>query len=273
MLLYIEIDSGLAGLTNIKMTQYCKLIGRNHGKFPYKLGLNSLADNNEVFDPSATCCAGGLYFTSLKHLSSFLSFGDKLCFISVPEDAIVVKIGEKWKADKIIIESVRPLWTIETWNEIHAMDPAYHSREKWAELSVMYGKLDLFEFLFEQKENWGNFNLLYLACDENQYNIVRFLVDKGTGTHSMAQEILELAVVHGDFRIVRKIIDEFRSCCDINNPCVLAAKYGYWPIVEYLLPLGVSNKTWQEIIDSVGDEDSDLLEELRQFYKNDEGID
>jgi len=52
-----------------RSTTYYKIIGaNNHGKYSYKLGLNTLADNNEIFDKAPICGPGGLYFCSIEYI-------------------------------------------------------------------------------------------------------------------------------------------------------------------------------------------------------------
>ncbi len=95
--------------------QYYKFIGNNQGNYPYKLGLNTLADNNETFNADQQCGPGGLYFTDKYSILEFLSFGDTLCIVTIPDGAQVVQIGEKCKTDQMVIESMHDFWTVETW--------------------------------------------------------------------------------------------------------------------------------------------------------------
>lgn len=110
---------------------YYKIIGRNFGNYPYKIGLNTLKENGENFDPSPFCCKGGLYFTDKANIHHFYSYGDKLCILTIPENAKVVLVGTntaaagttagtttsgtgkdipvKWKADQIYIHKILPL--------------------------------------------------------------------------------------------------------------------------------------------------------------------
>ncbi len=85
--------------------KYYKILNErlNHNGFQYKLGLNI---DHMPFIPRGSCEAGGLYFTTKEYLYKFLHYGCYIADVSIPEDAKVYKDpgGDKWKADKIIIE-------------------------------------------------------------------------------------------------------------------------------------------------------------------------
>ncbi len=66
---------------------FYKIIGDNYGNFPYHLGLNSLEETKEEFNPEPTCRSGGLYYTTIEHILEYLHHGDKLCILSVPNSA------------------------------------------------------------------------------------------------------------------------------------------------------------------------------------------
>ena len=85
---------------------YWKIIGDNFGHFPYHIGINSLEENGETFDARPICGAGGLFFTDIEHIFAYLQYGNRLCEVLIPEDACVVKVEGKYKADKIEIVKI-----------------------------------------------------------------------------------------------------------------------------------------------------------------------
>lgn len=87
---------------------YYKIIRQDllHYDFRYKLGLNV---DHIKFNPTYTCQPGGLYFTDADNINQFLSYGELLAEISIPEDAQVYQESNKWKADKFIILSMTPV--------------------------------------------------------------------------------------------------------------------------------------------------------------------
>ena len=78
--------------------KYYKFIGNNNGNYPYRIGMNTLKHNNEEFD-SKECCKGGLYFSNIDNILEFLRYGDTLCVVTIPENAIVVEFNDKYKSN------------------------------------------------------------------------------------------------------------------------------------------------------------------------------
>lgn len=83
---------------------YYKIVNSSmkHYKHQYRLGLNV---DEEPFLPQGYCLGGGLYFTTAEHLYNFVSFGNRVAEITIPDDAQVYREsdGMKFKADKIYI--------------------------------------------------------------------------------------------------------------------------------------------------------------------------
>ena len=85
---------------------YYKIIGNNYGKYPYKLGLNTLADNGETFNKIQECGPGGLYFCTINNIFAYLNYGNKVCILTIPDDAEIIKVNNKYKADQIFIHKI-----------------------------------------------------------------------------------------------------------------------------------------------------------------------
>ena len=73
-----------------------------HNGFQYSTGLN--IDVNP-FQETGSCVKGGLYFTTLEHITYFFDYGIYVREVTIPEDAKMVEDpeGDKWRADKIIL--------------------------------------------------------------------------------------------------------------------------------------------------------------------------
>jgi len=75
-----------------------------HYDFEYKLGLN--IDHNN-FNPINKCSKGGLYFCDESNCyKHFGSYGTKIGFVQIPDDAKIYVEDGKFKADKLIITKI-----------------------------------------------------------------------------------------------------------------------------------------------------------------------
>jgi hypothetical protein len=86
--------------------KYVKILSSDHRhhNFQYKEGLNV---DILPFNYDTICGAGGLYFTTIEHVYKFLEYGPYIADVEIPEDAQVVHLNDKSKADKIIITNIR----------------------------------------------------------------------------------------------------------------------------------------------------------------------
>ena len=84
---------------------YYKVLNNNenHNGYQYKEGLNVL---NDEFDdnPNHHCVQGGLYYVAKENICNHLYMGDHIREVTPPADARVVKDGNMYRADKIILE-------------------------------------------------------------------------------------------------------------------------------------------------------------------------
>lgn len=104
-IMYTEISGKeLNDIYGLKPIFYkCLANNLTHHDFTYKLGLN--VDTIE-FCPSGRYKAGGLYLTDYDNIAMFLNYGPKIATITVPDDARCYLECNKFKCDKIIIESI-----------------------------------------------------------------------------------------------------------------------------------------------------------------------
>ena len=103
----------------------------NHNGFQYIDGLNILQEpfNN---NPNDSCCAGGLYFTTLEHINKFYEYGINLRVVELPLNdpefkMIKDRTGDKWRANKIIFKEKYSLLDIETYQKfnLNILDNTY----------------------------------------------------------------------------------------------------------------------------------------------------
>ena len=86
-----------------------------HHGFVYKIGLNVL-DGPFNTNSKFHCGPGGLYFADDKTISNYYQYGSYLAVIELPndDDLKVVKLCDKWRANKIIIKELHELADIKT---------------------------------------------------------------------------------------------------------------------------------------------------------------
>lgn len=92
---------------------YYKVLRKDmtHRGFKYEMGLN--VDTNEFNDnPEQKCVKGGLYFVNDCNIINFMNLGSYLAEIIIPEDAKVISLNNKYRADKIIIKSIIELYNV-----------------------------------------------------------------------------------------------------------------------------------------------------------------
>jgi hypothetical protein len=93
------------------MVQFYKLLFTSlcHNGFTYKEGLNV---DHVPFAPEGSCKPGGLYYTTLEHLSFYyIQEWPLVADVTLPDDAEIYAepCGTKWKADRLVLNNIRPL--------------------------------------------------------------------------------------------------------------------------------------------------------------------
>ncbi len=115
-----------------------------HNGLKYHLGENI---DPIPFNPTRSCSAGGLYFSSRKNIFQYIFYGNNIAELTIPNDARVYVEHDKFKTDKFIIESVTPLKEYHGWfNEEFCNE-------------MMDGDIDYFELVKDQTLNLCNTKL------------------------------------------------------------------------------------------------------------------
>lgn len=84
-----------------------------HYDFTYTDGLNV---DTLPFNPSQTCCSGGLYFCEEIYLPLYLChYGSIYATVSIPNDALVYKEAQKYKTNKLILHNIQPISELPLW--------------------------------------------------------------------------------------------------------------------------------------------------------------
>ena len=75
---------------------------RTHHGFVYREGLNI---DKHPFNKEPICCRGGLYFSDQPHM--WATYGPLIADVGIPDDAVVVVMQDKVKADRIVLANIR----------------------------------------------------------------------------------------------------------------------------------------------------------------------
>lgn len=254
---------------------YYKFIGepKEHcSKFPYKVGLNQLSDNDgEQFNPKPICGPGGMYFTDAEHILGFLEYGEILCTIKVPEDARVVKVGsDRYKCDKFTILSMKRINTNEL-NEllecgarlyIRSYSPQYLLRYRphiirmlcrcdiphsikcdFLETVVCDNKFELTKHIITEGSYSSTFLTLLLEefiSKHDNTKIVKFLIKSGADINADGGRALCAAAAHNRLNTLKLLLRLGATQSSIDEALVTAAETGHIEIVEFLLSAGAS---------------------------------
>lgn len=186
---------------------FYKIIGKNFGNYPYRLGLNTLRHHGEAFNTLPECTAGGLYYCEPPYILNWFEHGDKLCRLTIPRDAQVVQVGNKFKADKINITHILSLYDAAAWKE----------------LSTING-------------DWNR--QLQLATEHGYFEGVKYLVEQGADIHAEHEAALQDAAAEGHLKIVKYLVEHGADIYAANGWVLFwATKNGHFEVVKYLSEL------------------------------------
>ena len=220
---------------------YYKIIGKNRRKYLYKLRLNTLADNGETFNEEPICGPGGLYFCSIEHIFEFLDYGDKICMLTIPKDARVIKVDNKYKADKIYINEIIEI-NYDTLRHLIkcGADVASGNNEaiRWASAR---GHFELVKWLVELGASATADNNYPILCASIRGNleILKYLVEHGADITARNNRAICCAAKNGHFEIVKYLTEHGADITADNNLAIRwAAQNGHLDIVQYLAKHG-----------------------------------
>lgn len=256
---------------------YVKLIGNNHGSFPYKLGINRLLDNDERFDPRPLCNEGGLYYCELKYMPKWFDRGETLCVVKPGDGARVVSIDDNFKTDVLEIMEMMPLTEVSTWEFILKQEDGLTSIGiseclGWA---IKHGHDDIFELLFSRGdpllvplltdpmreaanrdrpdifirllEKGGNINdqepYVFTCIRKGRVDTVKFFTEKGFSSFAkpFTRGYLAAAAKSGSIPMVDFLLDKGLSLkVEGESALICATMKGHFPLVKHLVAKGVA---------------------------------
>lgn len=232
---------------NTKPTTFLKITNRdeNHFKFQYKDGLNIL---REPFNdnPKESCCAGGFYFTTDKHIDKFYNLGDNLRVVELPHNDPDFKMvmdpkQNKWRANKIILKEKYPLSKPSTYEKFGLKLPSLAD-------SIDKGYTEIIDYLVDKFGNNKEMpkelkqtlsNKLLTCIDRSHFDMAKFLIEKGADVNAENGDPLVYSAIVNSIDMVKYLISKGANInIDKGRPLRAAAKYGHLDIVKYLVENG-----------------------------------
>ena len=220
------------------MSRYYKILPENMccKGFQYQEGLN--IDTKKI---TPRQCDNGLHFADAEHILGFCGYGSMIAEVEIPDDAIVYHFCTKSKADRIILKNIRPLWSVETIEDL-ILDGANFEDHKGDMLFIAArnGYLDIVKYLIEHGITTCSKNdALQDSSANGHLDIVKYLVEQGSDIHALDDYPLRWASHNGHFDIVLYLIEQGADI-HTRNDCALrwASEYGYFDIVKCLVEHG-----------------------------------
>jgi len=215
----------------------------NHYGFQYHDGLNILKDEFND-DPEASCVPGGFYFTDAEHILEFLDYGIYLREITLPiddPDFKIVKDGNKWRANKIILEKRRNLSDASTFEYLMDQGTDIHDNDDAINWALIKGHLDIVQLLIKNGTDINALNnrAVKIASRYGQWKIVKVLIDSGADIHIDNDCALRYASEYGHLGVVQFLISKDANIHAENDYALrLASENGHLGVVQFLISKG-----------------------------------
>lgn len=216
---------------------YFKIIGNNHktskNKYIHYYGLVDLQDYEESFDSSHSCTSNALYFSDKDHISDYIGiFGDTLCTIKIPFDALVIDLFGKYKTNKMLILRHYPLNNLNTYRELQIELPNKYN-------AALYGYLDIVKYHLKYEQNEKNKEIdnfiLSHAIQGGQLKVIEYLNNKG---YIFTDYDMQYAASKGQLHVMKYLFNRGIPYTEIIMLSAITG--GYYDIVKYLHKHGIS---------------------------------
>lgn len=186
----------------------------NHHGYQYVTGLNILDGD---FNTNGTCVSGGLYFTKIKYIFKYLSYGVYLREIHLPTDDNFQMVTDpsryKWRANMIILGKKRVLSNVLTFKYLI---------ENGADIHI------------------DNNCALKWAAGNGYYKIVKLLLEYGADINAQNNCAIKLASENGHSSVVELLIGISNNPFVNSEALVLAAKNGHSDVVKIFIDNGTN---------------------------------
>lgn len=214
-----------------------------HHNFKYQEGLNV---DTIPFSPFGSCRPGGLYF-SREDILAFLSYGEYIAEVVIPEDAQVYenpadvydKGPKKWKADKIILgprERVTHKVIKRLIKEGAAIDD-FGMEETALSWAARNNKINIAKVLIKAGANCDHYYTLKTAVRYNHPKIVKLLIEGGANIKNHPR-VFEMAVGNdydGRIEMLKMFIESVSNDLECLKEYLKKVKDWDVPEIEKLL--------------------------------------
>lgn len=204
----------------------------NHHGLQYYDGL---VKDNLPFAREGSCVPGGIYFTDLKFIPFYFTYGVYIREVTVPPDAEFVKDNDKYRASKVILGPRRHLKDIATWQYLIDLGlDIYDYNNMLFEFAICNGYFELFRFLF----GFGNYNhhfiCLNMAIHYGNLDIVRFLLRFNNCT-KVENSIFVSAILNGNLDIIKLLLETDKNFKISYLHLKLACSKSSLEVVKYFI--------------------------------------
>ncbi len=210
---------------------YVKITVNHYGGYPYRIGLNTLKHSLDSYS---------LYYDTLQSIFRYIpSYGDKICILTIPKESKVDVVNKlSTKSDKIIIEKIMPLWTLETIQYLVSIGADIH--DNVLKSASANGHLDIVQYFVSMGANIhaGDDYALLVASREGHLDVAQYLVSVGADIHVLDDYALRWASREGHLNVVKYLVSVGANIHALNGQALRwSSENGRLDITEYLQSL------------------------------------
>jgi ankyrin repeat protein len=239
----------------------------NHHGLQYRDGL---VKDNLPFAREGSCVPGGIYFTDLKFIPFYFTYGVYIREVTVPPDAEFVKDNDKYRASKVILGPRRHLKDIATWQYLInlGLDISDYNNMLF-EFAICNGYFELFIFLL----GFGTYNdhliCLNMAIHYGNLEIVSFLLHVNNCI-KIENSIFISAILNGNLDIIKLLLETDKKFKISYLHLKLACSKSSLEVVKYFVTF-FKDINYTELIYSMEFFNrSEILKYLIEFQKEED---
>jgi hypothetical protein len=189
---------------------FVKIIGKNHGSYPYRVGLNTLKYTGETFNPTPKCGEGGLYYCEIQYVFEWLGYGDTVCIVRPADAATVVQVDRKWKTDRLVIDEMKKLWEVSTIQWLVENCADIHADNDSALLNASMNRyLEVVQYLCEHGADIHAYGEYAMRCAamNGHLGVVQYLCEHGADIHAYGECAVRRATENGHLEVVKYLCE------------------------------------------------------------------